>query len=76
MTLLKDELINETGLTEEGIKEKLIKAIPEDSPELRNAKRAVKANAVKENTWGYITMLYAPSDPTLKERMLKVLRRK
>lgn len=74
MVLLKDELINATSLTEEEIKKRLIKAIPEDSPELRNAKRVVASNAVNENTWGYITMLYAPSDSTLKDRMLKVLK--
>ncbi len=65
MTLLKDELINATGLTEGKIKEKPIKAIPEDSVD--------QQKAVEENSWGYITMLYAPSDGTLRDRMLEVL---
>ena len=74
MTLLKDELIDATGLTEGEIKEKLIKEVPEDSLNLRKARQAVaEQRAVEENSWGYITMLYAPSDCTLRDRMLVVL---
>jgi len=75
MAPLQEELTKETGLTEEEVKRRLIKAVPKDSPSVVTAQNYLSAGAMKENSWSHITMLYAPSDPTLKDRMLEALRR-
>ena len=73
MTLLKDELMMATGLSEEQLKVKLLKNPPEDG--LAKAEQDVEFGGINRDSWAYITRCYMPSNSTIRDRMLKVVRR-
>lgn len=70
--LLKDELMKATGLNEDALKEKLITRATSDFNK-RKADQAIEDNAVKVNSWAYITMLYS-SVSNLKSEMLEAIK--
>lgn len=71
MVLLKDELIRATGLSEKELKAKLLEVAP---PLSAQGESCVKSGGVKEGSWAYITLHYAPSDCTIRDRMLKAIK--
>ena len=70
--LLKDELMEATGLNEESLKEKLIASATSEFDK-RQADEAVEGNEVRANSWAYITMLYS-SMCNPKDEMLKAIK--
>ena len=76
MTLLKDELMQETGLTEELLKIKLDRAVPQNDIERKRAQNLVDSNAIVAGSWAHITALFGGVYPsTLKDRMLEALQK-
>ena len=67
MTLLKDELMEATGLGEEELKQKLLDKAPE-SPQ---AEHLIKTNAVTKDSWAYLTARYGFNS---KDKMLEALK--
>ncbi len=73
--LIKDRLIKETGMTEQDIKDKLIKVATEGIGEEleRRQENDSRTNQYKEGSWAHICRLYEPYGDQVS-RMLTVLK--
>ena len=72
MALLKDELMEATGLSEEELKKRLLETAPDWS--VRRAERLLGANACEVDSWAYISACHGTDPPcTLKDRMLAAI---
>lgn len=72
MGLLKDDLMKITGLSEDKLKGKLLDKAPNTF--ITQAGHEVDNGAMVKDSWAYITRLYAPSDNTLMDRMLQIIK--
>ena len=72
MALLKDELMEATGLSEEDLKKRLLKNPPTFG--FKKAEADAEQNRLDKDSWAYITTCYTPSDNTLLDRMLAVVK--
>ena len=66
MTLLKDELMEATGLSEDALKKKLL----DKAPKSIQAEGLIKTNAVTKDSWAYLTACYGFN---AKDRMLAAI---
>ena len=70
--MLKDELMEATGLSEEELKKRLMETAPERSVE--RAERLLNANACEVDSWAYISACHGTDPPsTLRDRMLAAI---
>ena len=70
--MLKDELMEATGLGEEELKKRLMETAPVD--EVEKAAGLLTSNACKIDSWAYISACHGRDPPcTLRDRMLKSL---